>query len=370
MPNFRTCIATKTTIVILTYFLFSMEVLAQENRLLTSPFKICWTLETDKMTSYEIESDNESNIYVSFLSGKIASINLKTGKKNWESELGGEIVSPPNSDSKNIYIASRVRTAIHIHSISKDLGITNWQTSLDFTNKVFLIKYNNKLIILGKEGKSSVIDKNNGKVIWSKNLGLELSSTPIIFENQIILGTLSKQIFFYSIEDGKILSQFETPSSPNIISVIKNRYLFWGDYKGNAYLKDLTTKKIIWKIRSGAEIANILATQQDILISSLDNFIYLISIKTGKSMWKKRFTGRLLSNFVIIDRYAIIVTFTFGVADIIDIESGKLVNQFSIGDDNYFINKPLFSNGLFVFPTIKGLIAFTNTDLGIICPIK
>jgi outer membrane protein assembly factor BamB len=177
---------------------------------------------------------------------------------------------------------------------------------------------------------------------------------------------LNKRIFFYSTENGSFLSQFKISASPNIVLLIRGKYLFWSDYKGNICLIDLETKKIMWKIRIGAEILNVSATERGLLISSLDNFIYLISIKTGRFIWKKRLSGNLLFNSIIDVENIAVVIFASEVAEIIDIESGKLLNQITIEDDNYFINRPLFSDGLLIFPTVRGIIAFA--DSGIKCP--
>jgi len=367
MPRLQTNITKIAVIItILTHSLFYIGILGQEYNAQTSPFKRCWKLETDKMTPYGAGSDNKGVIYLPLSNGKITSIDFRTGWKNWESELGGNVSSLPFYDDKNIYIISRAKANFFLHSLSKDFGITNWKVSLDLTGEIFLIDANDKLLISSKDGEFSLVDKNSGEMIWRKNFDQKLSSTPIIFGNQIVFGTLSKKIFFYSIENGNILYQFKTSTPPNVVSIVKNRYLFWGENKGNSYLSDLITKKIIWKVRYGAEISDVLVSQESFLISSLDNFIYYISIKTGKVIWKRRVNERLSFNSIIDNKYAIIVTSASQVADVIDIKSGKLLNQFTIENNNYFINSPHFSDNLFIFPTIKGLITFTNA--GLKCP--
>jgi hypothetical protein len=48
-----------------------------------------------------------------------------------------------------------------------------------------------------------------------------------------------------------------------------------------------------WKLRNGAEISSVTPTAEGLLISSFDNFIYLISENGGKPLWKKRLSGRI-----------------------------------------------------------------------------
>lgn len=377
MPNLPTYIAKiTTTIIILTYFsiffIFTIfpiynKILAQTSTFSTFSFQLCWKLETDKTMPHELASDNESNIYLPSSGGEIESINSKTGMQNWKIELGGKITVSPIIDEKNLYLVSRSEKKTVIRSLSKSFGITNWQTNFDFSEDVFLVKDNNKLILASKIGKIFALDKITGAVIWNKNLEQKLSTAPILFKNQIVFGVINKKIFFILSTDGTILDELNVPFFPSIIFKVKDNFLFWGDYRGNIYFYNLTTRKIIWKIRSGAEISNISISQQQLIISSLDNFIFLISIEKGKLIWKKRFNGRLLFSSIITnsttaDKYIIVITIALETADVINIKNGKLVNQLFIGNNNYSINKPLFLDGLLIFPTIRGLIAFTDSN--------
>ncbi len=171
------------TIIIFTCILFYIEITAQQSNDLTSHLKQCWELTTDKMTLLGLASDNESKFtfYLPLLNGEIESINSTTGKKNWGSEFGGEIILPPFSDNKSVYILSKINTKTLLYSLSKELGITNWQTEFDFNDEFFLAEANNKLILLSRHGTLSVLNKDNGTLIWSRKLEQELSSTPILF---------------------------------------------------------------------------------------------------------------------------------------------------------------------------------------------
>lgn len=374
LPTFPAKIAvTILAVIILIYFVGKTETFAQKNAEPSSPFKQCWELtinQTNQTNLPNIASDNKSNIYLSLSNGIIESIDSKSGEKNWKSELGGEIISPFLVDNKNVYVISQIKTNIFVRSLSKNFGITTWQTNfdvIDFSEGLFFVKDNNYLVIGGKNGKFFVIDKNNGTIIWSRNLELKLLSAPVLSKNRIIFGTTNNKIFFLSIVDGNILFQFTTVFSPYIVAVIEDRYLFWDDHKGNTYLTDLITKRVRWKIRSGAEVSNIYVTQTGLLISSLDNFIYLISLEKGKLIWKKRFEGRL-SFSPLVNNRIIIITFASRFIHIVDIKTGRLVNWFVVQEDSQLINKLLVLDDLFVFLTLKGLIGITDARNG--CVLK
>ena len=348
-------------ITILTYFLFIVEVPAQEKfDYHISPFRQCWKIETGKMIPANLASDNESNILLSLSGGKLTSVNLYSGKKNWESELGGEIILKPFVEQENIFVTTKTKDNITIRSISKHSGITNWQSSLDYTEQFFVTVLLNSLIVISKHGEILTLDINNGRLLSSYKTKLKFSTPPVIIGNQIVAGTTNNTIVFLSIKSREF-QELKVQNSPHLVSVVNNKYLFWSDYKGNSYLVDLLTRKIIWKFRSGAEVSAVISTKNTLLISSLDNFVYLISIGRGRLLWKKRFSERFTISPYITENQVIITTLDDNSAYIIDLEDGRIVNQVNIEENNSFVGVPIVSGKLIIYPTLRGLVAFTDS---------
>ena len=348
------------TISILAYFLLIVEVPAQEKfDWLMSPFRPCWTIETGKIIATNVASDND-NVFLSLLDGKLESVNSASGEKNWESELGGEIISKPFIDKENIFVITGTKDDITIRSISRHSGITNWQSGLAYAEQFFVTSLPNILVVISKHGEISTLDIDDGRLLSTYKTKLEFSTSPVIVEDRIIAGTTDNAIVFLSIKNREF-QKLKIQNPPHLVSVVGNKYLFWNDYKGNSYLVDLLTKKTIWKFRSGAEVSNVISTKDVLLISSLDNFVYLLSIAKGKLIWKKRFNERLIFNPYITENQAIITTSDGNSAYIIDLEDGKTVNQVNIEEDNSFVGAPIISGKLLIYPTRRGLVAFTNS---------
>lgn len=349
------------TITILTYFLLIVEATAQEKfDSLISPFRQCWKIETGKIIPANIASDNENNILISLSSGKLESVNSHSGKKNWESELGGEIILKPFIDKENIFVTTRTKDDITIRSISKHSGITNWQSSLDYTEQFFVTILLNSLIVISKNGEILALDINDGRLLSNYKAKLKFSTFPVVVRDQIVAGTTNNTIVFLSIKNRKF-QELRVQSSPHLVSLVNSKYLFWNDYRGNSYLVDLLTRKTIWKFRSGAEVSNVVSTEDTLLISSLDNFVYLISIGKGKLLWKKRFNGRLTINPYITENQAIITTSDANSAYVIDLEDGRTVNQVNIEETDSFVGAPIIFGKFLIYLTVRGIVAFTDS---------
>ena len=349
------------TVTILTYFLFIVEVPAQEKfDFLVSPFRQCWKIETGKIIPANLASDNENNILLSLLGGKLESVSSRSGKKSWESELGGEIILKPFISKESIFVTTRTKDNITVRSISRDSGITNWQSSLDYTEQFFVTVLLNSLIVISKHGEILTLDINDGQLLSNYKTKLKFSTSPVIIGDQIIAGTTNNTIVFLSIKSREF-QELKVQNSPHLVSIVSNKYLFWNDYRGNSYLVDLLTRKTIWKFRSGAEISNVISTKDSLLISSLDNFVYLVSIRKGKLLWKRRFSERFTTSFYITETQAIITIPDANSAYIIDLEDGRTVNQVTTEENNSFADAPIIFGKLIIYPTARGLVAFTDS---------
>ncbi len=361
---YQTKIANAIKILIittLTYFLVIVEVPAQEKSdYHISPFRQCWKIETGKIIAANLASDNESNILLTLLGGKLESVNSYSGEKNWESELGGEIILKPFIDKENVFVTTRTKDEITIRSVSRHSGITNWQSSLDYTEQFFVTVSLNSLIVISKNGEVLTLDINDGQLLSNYNTKLKFSTSPVIVGDRIIAGTTNNTIVFLSIKSREF-QEFKVQNSPHLVSVVDDKYLFWNDYKGNSYLVDLLTRKIIWKFRSGAEVSNVISTKDSLLISSLDNFAYLISIVKGKLLWKKRFSERFTISSYITEIQAIITIPDANSAYVIDLEDGRIVNQVTSEENNNFVSAPFLFGKLIIYPTVRGLVAFTDS---------
>jgi outer membrane protein assembly factor BamB len=142
--------------------------------------------------------------------------------------------------------------------------------------------------------------------------------------------------------------------------LVTDNSLYIGDKYGNVSEIMISSGKVRWKAVTGAEIISVTKVKQGLLVSSFDNFIYLLSEKNGKRLWKKRLTGKSIGKPLIKDNVAVFCTLGGSDALFIELDKGKSVNKVLINDENYFINNPSSFNNLIFFPTLKGLIAFSS----------
>lgn len=351
----------------------------KDTLILALPLKLCWSYQI-KTIGNVIASDNDEYIVTSTLKGKIFALELNSGEKLWETELGGRVVSDLiiNEDKKNIFVVTKFFSdkeqsdQIQVRSIAKNSGITNWQTSLSVTTlhygqktneqNISIFLYDHKIIVSDQNSFIAALSENNGQILWEKPLKTQLSSIYFDLPSKNLAIISEDKIALANIDTGEHIFQKQLNLFPITAYFFDGTILILGNKKGDAFAVDLKTNKIIWKFRAGAEISNISLTSEGILITSFDNFIYLIASKNGKGIWRKRLENRVIISPFVFDKYVVVTTSGSVTTNIIDLKEGRLVNQIYLDADNYFINRPVLSRHLIAFPTANGIFAFTNSD--------
>jgi outer membrane protein assembly factor BamB len=344
-------------------------------------------------------SDNVIEIFLTTTEGKISMLNAETGEKHWESELGGRIVSRPFIDN-NIYLITRplesesknLSNVTEIRNISENIknlnystarainaktGLTEWQTKIpDESNTVeasvnsefeqtFLYIFNKSLILVDNFGNLTSLNKDDGTLLWKRQMNLRFSAKPFFIKDKVMLATLEKQILVVSLEDGATIYSIPVSEAASALNYIEEKkQIIWGGRRGNvsSFINDFKnpSTNFIWKFRNGAEISDLTLTNRGILLSSFDNFMYLISEDQGKLIWKKRLGGRISDAPLVKDGYITVTNTADSSALILDLNSGKTVNKISLPEDLYFTGKPLFAQNKLVLTTQKGIFSFDS----------
>lgn len=343
-------------------------------------FNSCWFYPTTIAGVFNIASDNESFFYLSLSDGKLLSVNSETAEKSWETEMVGDIISTPLIDQKNVYIVTKhlaepnndkgndsgnnISTAV-VHSLGKTTGIAQWQTRLASTDKVYLYNSENFIILILANGDVYSVAKVDGRIGWIKSLGSAVSSRPLKKASEIILGTSDRRIIALSLNDGGLIEKFEIPAPPTVIIEDKmGDNLIVADKKGILSSLNKRKKTRNWNYRLGAEISSVKLTARGLLACSFDNFVYLISEKSGKLIWKKRLPGRIAAEPQIRDNNFIITSVDESEALVIELSSGKLVDKIVLEDENFFTGDSTQSKNLFIYTTRKGIFGFSLREEG------
>ncbi len=346
----------------------------------TLPLKLCLQRLNKKIEPLNIASDNQSSIFIAFRGGRIEKINLDGNFGTWVSELGGEIASDLIFEDKRVFLITKVpliysakendesqQTINYVlWSLDAETGVTIWRLPFTAKSSVLLKSFQDKIFLTEKDGGVTSIRKSDAQIIWKENFGQEISSPPDLNKNKIYISTGDNSILTVSADNGVIVSKLSKLKSPASILIADENNLYWGDRKGFVTRADTSTKSRIWNVRYGGEISSLTITRNGVLVTSLDNFVYLISMQKGKKIWKRRLAGRILVRPLIAHGFVVFVTAADNNAVILDLRNGRIINQISLADTSFILSAPLVIRNLLVFSTSKGIFAFAGINAN--CP--
>jgi len=139
---------------------------------------------------------------------------------------------------------------------------------------------------------------------------------------------------------------------------IKDNMAYFGSGDGNVYAFDEIRSKVRWQRRTGAAVQAVTLVENGVLASSLDNFVYLLSLNKGALIWRQQLPGRISSRPVTAADGALFTPFSTDTAIVLNLRDGKPANRLSLGEENSSAAAPISTSHLVLITTPHALLAF------------
>lgn len=356
-------------LVIISIFIYSTNLIGQPSYLQINK---CWELNREDILAKEIASDNEILI-IPLTNG------ISTYDKNFELlwSINTDALQPVkifiinheiiiigkySEETKQVIEkTNEINNFYKIISVSKQTGLINWQKNLSDTKESQIINYalvNQKLIMTTVDSKLIEIDLNNRHIESNSINSNHQIQNSIIFEKSLYFISSENQLIKFDLENSNLQPILKTEIQTSKIIYSDNQEMLLSNKKGEIIKYNLNKGKASWKTRIGAEISSIAKYKGDFLISSIDNYLYLISTEYGEFIWRKRFEGRIIGEIFEGNNLYISVLLNSNQGFITNPKTGKIINQIILENDEYFTGKPIISNENIILPYNKGIILY------------
>ncbi len=220
-------------------------------------------------------------------------LNQQDGTKVWCNEEWNSGVGGPPSPTigKNIIVASSNWNAMYGHDLKT--GRLLWKKSesgLRFRDAAPV--FFQDTLFVGTQKSLLAMDIYTGDILQKQEMemGLNTNSTPLIFEDLIVLGTGTNGVAAFHRHDFRLAWTFETgpalsTSTPYSEPVqrtveaspvmINNDQIFLGASDGFFYCLDARSGELVWKMEVGAPIfASVAVTQNRIFLTDIAGNLY------------------------------------------------------------------------------------------------
>lgn len=312
----------------------------------SSPLSKCWTTPRDSFTKLVYASDNANEIYFSTNEDSISAIDLH-GNSLWKSEIGGDIISDLLYTERKLYFLSKKenpkKNEIFLYSLSADTGLSKWQNELNLenteTDNLQLTLFGQFIIVLTKNN-LLFFDKETGKLIDKYELHTPVLSNLLVNFGRIYLASQNGlNVIDNQTKKTDSIGNFNRP----ITTILKlgEKEILISNNAGQLSAFDTSLRKEIWSNRTGGSITTADVTDDSVYISSVDNYVYRFSAKSGVIIWRRRFENRTMSS-LITKREILVSSLINGQSTVFtDITNGKTLNQVISSPEQFYIAKPL-----------------------------
>ena len=332
----------------------------------SQPLVLSWRYESNLTLNLTPAFDDE-RIYLPLAGGMIVSLIGASGQLNWRSEVGGELSASPVADQRGVFVASETgkpeggsrRATGTLRALGREGGVTQWMRTLAMPLHGALTLANGKLFGGSSDGKIYAFDSANGEARWFYDYGAAFNSQPVVSGSRVYIGSEDGNLLALDEGTGKLLWHYRTKGAVRGAVANGNDIVYFGSGDGYVYALNATTGRLLWRKRTGAGVEAVVRAGEELLVASLDNFVYKYSL-TGARLWKQRLPGRISSQPLVTPRAALFMPFSGSAGVVLELRNGRQINLLPTGEEIATSAAPIAVGDVVLLTTEHGLLAFSQ----------
>jgi outer membrane protein assembly factor BamB len=265
------------------------------NSLSTAPkigFSNVWKIEVKaKYNSSPIVLNN--SIYYRARGGRLACINIHSGKNRWTLKVDGEITTPPIASGQSIYIGTSKGSILSVNI--RDSSI-RWKTSLESISDSGVeistspILVNNNIFAITEDGIVLAVDKKDGTIRWQTDPKYPSSYSPAADDGKLYVIS-PNALFSLDQRNGEEVWKYDTDRKFTFQSgpTIGNSLVYVSSSQDGLYAIDAQTGEFRWLADdlNTADVVTPPAVMDEIVYVGFDR-VYAINSENGSIEWKSK----------------------------------------------------------------------------------
>ncbi|MCE7044257.1 PQQ-binding-like beta-propeller repeat protein [Dyadobacter sp. CY312] len=252
--------------------------------------------DSEKEPEPEVVKDEAESIYVTdykrvaymTYTGKLYSIDAKTGVKKWEFPISYAAKNAPEVSDGIVYVWG----VDVVQAIDATTGIKKWErkTPNEFTG-FDAVTVADKTVFAADNSGLYAMDANTGAEKWAKYYGLIISKMTVV-EGTVYFGTLNGKFYAVDALTGKEKWAVSIPVGHDLKPAYVDGALLIPSTNANKlYSLNAATGQTKWIFEAGESFEYTPAINNGILYlgvdhGSFEDYLYAIDLASGKEKWK------------------------------------------------------------------------------------
>jgi outer membrane protein assembly factor BamB len=334
---------------------------------LSQPLTLQWRYLSEQTINLTPATDGE-RVYLPLTAGVIVSLRAADGQLLWKTDIGGELSAAPVADERGVYLASESQTGSGakaqvngtIRALGRESGVTQWVKALPMPIRAALASNHDTIFGGASDGRIYAIRKTTGEILWNKQVSSPLASQLTLVGSRLYIGAEDGKLYALEQKTGRILWHYQTHGMVRGRVAVADGVVYFGSADGYVYAVNEETGRWRWRARTGASVQSVLSVRNGLLVASLDNFVYFLSLTRGDRVWKRQLVGRLAAEPLATFDGALFTPLSGDTGVVLDLKDGKQLNSLPVGEDSNMAASPIIAGEMLLVTTRHGLLAFSR----------
>lgn len=150
------------------------------------------------------------------------------------------------------------------------------------------VVYNNKVIVGDDLGIISCFSLQDGELLWQFFTKDRILGTPAVSDNIVVCGSTDSNIYGVNVEDGSLVWRLKTDAAVLGAVTIINKKAYIGNGEGIIYCLDIKKGDMIWQndVADNYIETKPLIYKNKVFLGAWDSYMYALDKKTGNFRWK------------------------------------------------------------------------------------
>jgi outer membrane protein assembly factor BamB len=316
--------------------------------------QLAWTFTAEKRGFQAGAVIAGGNVYAVTTSGLLYSIDLATGRKNWEFDSHSKFAASPAVRDGRVYVGDISDNESAFHCIDAATGKELWKFPTEdkiYSSAAF---YRNR-VLFGSDDSTAYCLDAAGKLVWKFDMDDYVRCPVTVAGNRGYFAGCSGILYVMDLDKGTALAKIPFDSPTGCAAAVFKDRAYVGDEESQFLAIDLTKQAIDWQFKaedtSMAFRSSAAVTDEGVYVGSRDKKLHALDPRTGKPLWEFDTRGMVDSSPVVIGERLF-----FGSQDgriyALDRKSGKEVWRFDAGGKIYA--SPAVASGRLVIGSDSG----------------